>query len=244
MNDTPWICAACGYRLHPETVVRGGHPRAWCPRCLASGAWVPGGSRPVDSALAAAERPTTAAAVCRRSWALTTCPETGLAWAPPALAMLFGLPGAGKSTLALQIAASASRPIAFVAAEQPAGPPLARMLHLAGLSSRTDCAIYRRADASDLARHAAEGDVILLDSIQMLTLRPEDARQLCDLGASLVIVVSQSRKDGWYRGESGWLHEADLALQVEDGGWTAVKSRFQPAGATGPIRGVNLKKGA
>ena len=52
-----WRCAACGFRLHPETVVRGGHPRAWCPRCLASGAWVPGGERPVDSALAAAERP-------------------------------------------------------------------------------------------------------------------------------------------------------------------------------------------
>ncbi len=239
-----WSCAVCSFQLHPEAVARGAHPRAWCPRCLASGAWVPGGVREVDTALAAAERPTTAADVCRRSWALTTCPVTGLAWAPPAMAMLFGLPGAGKSTLALQVAASAQRPIAFVAAEQPAGPPLARMLHMAGLSRRADCTIYRRADAAELARHAADGDVILLDSIQMLTLRPEDARHLCDIGASLVLAVSQSRKDGWYRGESGWLHEADLALQVADGGWTAVKSRFQPAGSTGSVRGLTTKKGA
>ena len=115
-----WICASCSFQLHPDAVATGAQPRAWCPRCFASGAWVPGGVRSVGTALAAAERPTTAADVCRRSWALTNCPETGLAWAPPALALPFAFyaseilsewlrrPGAMRVALALGLFALAA----------------------------------------------------------------------------------------------------------------------------------------
>jgi len=148
--------------------------------------------------------------------------------------MLYGPPGGRKTTLACLVAAQTA-PIVLVSAEMAAGPALAGLLHHAGLSRRTDCSILRQADASALADAANAGAAIILDSIQLVLLQPGDARALADAGATMVLIVAQIRKDGLFRGQSGWLHEADIALHVVDGAWTCVKSRFEAPGASGPV---------
>ncbi len=206
----------------------------WCESCWAVGCFTRPMRRRTGEALARAARPLSAADLCRERWSLTTCEVTGLSWAPGAVWFLYGPPGSRKTTLAALIAGQAS-PVCFVSGEMNAGPALASLLHYAGLSRRRDCTIYRQADAETLATEANCGAAIILDSVQMLTLQPGDTRALADAGSRMVIAISQVRKDGLFKGDSGWLHEADIALHLDGGRWECVKSRFGPIGTTGRV---------
>ena len=52
---------------------------------------------------------------------------------------------------------------------------------------------------------------------------------------SLLVAVSQINRDGDVRGGEELAHECDVLVEVTDLTWTVRKSRYQPAGAHGPV---------
>ena len=118
-----WRCGACSAEL------AGGHerPTMGCPCCGAVGLWVAPVRRTASEVFAvAASTPWSAAAVARKSWVEEIEPITGIAWSAPALWLLTGPPGSGKTTLACKIAAECEGPVVLLSAEMPVGRALAR----------------------------------------------------------------------------------------------------------------------
>ncbi len=158
-------------------------------------------------------------------------------WAAPALALLVGGAGAGKSTLALQVAAQLS-PVLLVSAEEAPGPALARRLVLAGMGKRGDVLVVRNPAVEELAAYARQGGALVVDSVTATKLQPGDLRALLSAGAELVLGTVQVTKAGQPAGTNALIHEADLVLEVQAGAWICTKTRFGPVGAQGQVRGV------
>jgi len=194
--------------------------------------------RPISQHLAAAARKLSAKEIVQASWDIQQCPVTGLSWTAGTLMLLYGLPGAGKSTLALQVAAQVT-PVLLCSLEEDPGPPLARRLTIAGMGARTDVEVADTATIADLTDAAKKGAAIVIDSVSHSSLLPADLMKVASLGAPLVIGVVHATKKAGIKGDSGWTHGAQIIVRVEPGGrWIATKTRFGPAGAGGWVRGV------
>ncbi len=157
LSSSIWVCASCGAII--ESPARSA---SWCVSCGCVGLWRHRQRREVGEALAAAERPVTAA-----------------------LALLVGGPGAGTSTLAVQVAAQLS-PVLVLSAEEAPGPALARRLVLAGMGQRGDVLVVRNPAVEELAAHARQGGAIVIDSVTATQLQPSDLHALLNAGTELV----------------------------------------------------------
>ncbi len=225
----PWSCARCGADASDTRPL-------CCPSCGSFSSYRPSTRRAVSDALGAAvaARESTAAELLDGNWPLARCPVTGLALGTPAVVLLHGPPGGGKSTLACQLLLQ-RRGVLLCSLEEQAGPSLCRRVGLAGGTGRQDVRLLYAADVGRMADAARSGAALLIDSITVTTLTADDVRSFASMGSPLVIGVLQETKAGGPRGPLSFSHAADVVLSVESGGWTCTKSRFGAAGATGTV---------
>ena len=168
--------------------------------------------------------------------------------------LLWGLPGSGKSTFALQLANELAlwRWVLYVSGEED--------VRSATLADKQRRALTRpfehfsfiprlpatRAEWSELLSNgpmingisfAPRYSTVVYDSITMLNLHPfyvkntASALQLPDFSAKLGhIFVSHAHKDGKeYRGDARWGHEVDIIIRCNEGTATIQKNRFSTA---------------
>jgi predicted ATP-dependent serine protease len=155
--------------------------------------------------------------------------------------LMYGPPGSGKSTLALQIISQLS-PVVIAALEEGPGPPLARRLSLAGMGARKDVVVHPRPSLGDLLAAAGRGSGIVVDSISLSALQPNDLRGIVDAGCPLLIGVLHATKSGEARGSLSLIHECDVVVKVEHGRWITEKNRYGPSGVSGNVRGVGVEE--
>lgn len=227
-----WTCYRCGRQVDAPSA-------PWWCGCNGVATYVRASRRPSGELMQAAARPRSAADLCREAFDMRLCPATGLVYCFPAVALLYGAPGAGKSCGALQIAGATGLPVTVAAFEVQPGPALAYQLRAAGLQNRTNVTVSPAPSVGELVAAASKHEVIVVDSVGSTQMQPSDVRGLTLAGSSLVLAILHSTKAGGYRGATSWAHEADLLIEVEPGGrWTCQKSRFGPTGDSGTFRGV------
>lgn len=224
-----WSCTRCSavaMDLRPVT----------CPACGASGSYRPCVRRATSELLAeaVAGNIVVAADLMRTSWAIERCRWTSIAFSPPAIWLLHGEPGGGKSLLGTLVVTQFA-PVFIQSIEESAGPSLARRLGLAGCATRRDVEIDFSASVDRLAAAAKRGCAILIDSVSVTTYEPTDLHRLAQLGAPVICAILQNAKDGSARGSLEWSHAADLTISVSHGSFTVSKNRYGATGITGEV---------
>jgi predicted ATP-dependent serine protease len=212
----------------------------WCGRCGSQGTVAQQPRRAADHTLGTfAVR--SAKAVARAEMDLQTFPDAApeLAWCPGSTLLLHAPPGQGKSWLSMRLAADAggSR-IGLAQYEEPDSATFAHRLRATGLAQRSNVDVLSGGGVEDLLSWCRDNPnaVLVIDSVSVTSLLPEDLRRLSKLGGlRLLIAVAQSTKDGSHRGSQSWAHEVDVVLTVNSLVWTVTKSRFGPTGMTGNV---------
>lgn len=160
---------------------------------------------------------------------LAGCP--GVMVGGQALVVLAGPPGSGKSTLATRIIDGTPGPVMLVSVEEAPGPSLGQRLARLGVR-RADFGVIGWGDADQVATVLRQRRcvAVAIDSVQVAHWHARELRHLLAVlpALRLVVAVSQVNKRGEIAGTNELLHEADVALEVEDMSATLVKSRFQP----------------
>lgn len=141
----------------------------------------------------------------------------------PSLIVVYGLPGSGKSTLAVKMVEDGTwhRPL-LVAGEEGLSRSVAERI------GRCEGRVLEVTDAMilpEVVEVAGDrgSDVVVLDSAGVLHVGPGEAVAMKKSGLT-VIAILQSTKDGGHAGSQAWLHDADLAVQVEAMRWKVTKS--------------------
>ena len=157
-------------------------------------------------------------------------PLPGVQLLKGAFALVYGEPGAGKSTLALQLLnAIGGTVLAYLPEEGDSHAVRARFARL-GIG-RPDLHVLARGDLQDLGEAADQlrPRAVLIDSLSVTSLEPNETRQLIERhGLRALFGVLQVNKKGEMAGLRAWEHEADLGVRVHDSRWSLDKSRFQP----------------
>jgi predicted ATP-dependent serine protease len=229
----PFVCHRC-HTEYPEHL-------PFCPRCLTDGSVGPALRRRGADVDREPEL-TTARALAAAHWTMLEIPAcAGLRVLKNALVLLYGEPGAGKSTLGLRMLDSIAGPVVAVMAEEHLGPAVGERLSRLHIR-RDDFHVLGRSSVDDLVsvvrRHHARA--VLVDSLTATSLLPEDVRHLIqrlDLGA--LFGVLQVNKQGEMAGRKEWSHEADVVLHVDAGRWRVEKTRFQAELPSGAIHEPN-----
>ena len=230
-----WICARCRFEYddRPET----------CAGCLTPHSLVPlpvrvegrdvatQPRRRVGVVRADAMKPDTRRFPYGPPW-----DSWALGW--PHAALLVGPPGAGKSTLASAMAASAARQVEvlYLAVEEGHAVQLRDRLHRAGLTelaarrlsisdARTPTEVF-----DDLAGSKAQ--LVILDSSTASGLAPE-AWTAAVAGRSWIATVHINSQQTVYGGQ-GWAHAADVVVFCKEGEAMPRKNRF------GPMHSINI----
>lgn len=155
-----------------------------------------------------------------------------------ALVALWGQPGSGKSTFATRYVDQLDAPVLYFSAEEKLGPTLASRLERCGVH-RADFHVVGQGSIDDVCATArgATAVALVLDSVSMTSIRPEDLRRLLEAaGVDVLIYVMHATKAGAAAGSNAYLHEADVVVQFDAMSWTVTKSRYQATdGTTRPV---------
>ena len=224
-----WRCFQCGDSYDDRP--------AFCAGCGQTGSVYQLGRRAraeIDGALEIA----TAADLVRQAnhvEQLAGCP--GVMVGGQALVVLAGPPGSGKSSLATRILDGTPGPVMYVSVEEAPGPSLGQRLARLGVR-RPDFFVIGWGDADQVAAVLRQRRcvAVAIDSVQVAHWHARELRHLLAVLPSLrlIVAVSQVNKRGEIAGTNELLHEADVALEIEELQARLVKSRFQ--GVTdGPV---------
>lgn len=222
-----WVCLACGTGWAQRV--------QWCLQCHSQGLVVPASRRQPSAALSAPQHTTARALYAQTVDHLPVPAAPDLRVGLGALVLIHGPPSAGKSTLALRWLASIEGPVCLLSSEERLGPTLGARLQRLGVR-RDDLTILGAVSVDYLAQVLREtrARALVVDSITTTTLSPSDLRQLLAVtGLGALLGVVQVAKDLTMRGSNTLAHEADVIVDVRDGRWSLVKSRFQPIGLEG-----------
>lgn len=225
-----WMCYACATTFAERV--------AWCPTCLGENLVGPSASRP-RSAVEQTPQIATARDLAKASWTLVASSRyRSVRFLRGALCLVYGQPGSGKSTLALGLLDGFGVPSVAYLSEEGLGPAVGERLARLAIRGDDMCLLARASldqFASEIARRRAR--VALIDSVSAATLTAPDLRHLLAVtGLHALVAVQTVSKAGLPSGSNAVLHEADVAIEVIDGRWSVVKSRYQDTGACGDVQ--------
>lgn len=154
--------------------------------------------------------------------------------------MIYGKPGNGKSTFALQLAEYIGERYAdvlYVSSEQYDTASLKQNIAMNGID--TDYIFWTDAlNRKDVSKY----DFVVIDSINNLDLDIEAFKDLKNKNRNTsFILIFQVTKDGNFKGSQEWEHEVDMVVHVEKGVAEIEKNRFQ-GDELGRINVWNKKK--
>ena len=158
-----------------------------------------------------------------------------------ALALVYGPPGAGKSTMAARWLDGVEGPVVFVAAEEGLGPALSERLSRLAIRRR-DFHVLSGGTVDALVEELQQvkARAVCIDSLSVAQLVPGELRKVQESAkVPLVLGTLQVTKSGQAAGSHAWLHEADVVVHVEKMKWTLEKSRYQDVGAKGEVLNVS-----
>jgi len=216
-----YFCWRCGSRYPTH--------QAWCTVCQDSGTVVIEPIRP-SAQMRTQMQAASARDLVGRKWTLVESaayPE--LCLSRGALVALWGQPGSGKSTFATRFANGLVGAVTYYSAEEKLGPTFAGRLERCGVT-RADFFAVGQASIDDLCEFCSSVRAVALvvDSVQMTTIRPEDLRRLLEAASVDVLVyILHATKENAAAGSNAYLHEADVVVQAADLQWTLTKSRYQ-----------------
>ena len=216
-----YICFQCQSRYPVNN--------GWCVVCVTSGTIMLEPKRP-RAGHRDGFQATSARELLKRKWSMVESrayPELRLGRG--ALLAAYGPPGGGKSTLATRWANGLEGPAVYYSAEERLGPTVAERLERCGVT-RADFHVIGQGSIDEVIGFAREtkAHALVVDSLQAVTIRPEELRPLREAaGVDVLVVVSQVTKAGLAAGENAVLHELDVVLRVEDMRWAIEKSRYQ-----------------
>lgn len=154
-----------------------------------------------------------------------------------ALVVVYGPPGAGKSTMLLRLLDGLKKSVVYLSAEERLGPAVGERLARVGVT-RADFHVVGQGALDDVVTLARRVRAVALgiDSISATPMQPADLRPLAQAsGVGLLAGTLQVTKAGLPAGANALLHEADVVLHVDGMAWTVEKSRYQDGGVSGGV---------
>ena len=151
--------------------------------------------------------------------------------------VIYGMPGEGKSTFAIQLAKYLSISfgnVLYISGEEGISKTFKDKMSLTN-SVSPSLHIVELGSSNDIIRVVKPDNYrfIFIDSLQHLNI---DAAEMKKLRAvfknSAFIAISQATKAGEMRGSNEILHDTDTVVKVEDGLAITTKNRFKPKGTT------------
>jgi hypothetical protein len=154
-------------------------------------------------------------------------PEKGFA------ALIYGKPGAGKSTLALLLAhyfAENHGKVLFISSEEGVSKSLKDKINRYNLKSQNlqiGPPPERNFEGAKKFIEANKRAFIFIDSVNHLQINPKQIEELrVKYPKTTFIMVFQATKDGQIKGSTEYAHNADIVLKVEDERAHTEKNRF------------------
>jgi predicted ATP-dependent serine protease len=138
-------------------------------------------------------------------------------------ALIYGFPGSGKSTFALQFANVYPGQVLYVSAEEGFSESfICKLIQWEIVSKNitvSDAQTVREIEHDITKLHRV--DLVIIDSLGMLDAVPHIER-------SAQVWIAHSTKDGKYKGDSDLAHVVDMVIQCREGIANVEKNRFAP----------------
>ena len=170
-----------------------------------------------------------AADLVKSSWTMVESKAYQLHVSVGSIVLVWGVPGAGKSTWVARYIDGLSGAVVYASVEEKIGPSLASRLLRCGVKRR-DFYVVDTGDPSTLIARcrAIKARALAIDSVSVTSIQPAELRDLlAATGVDVLVLVAQATKSGVFAGSQSLAHEADVVLRVEQSRFHVTKSRFE-----------------
>ena len=145
--------------------------------------------------------------------------------------MIYGLPKSGKSTFSMHFAkylADHQGRVLYVASEEGFSQTLQNKVNTFKLNS-DNLAFSNARDFEPIRNLAPNFDFVVIDSVNYIKITPEQVEELKAENPNVsLITIQQATKDGDYKGDTAYAHNADSIVRIENG-IAFQQGRFQEA---------------
>ena len=152
--------------------------------------------------------------------------------AKPHSCIIYGLPGAGKSTFSFQYAdfLSTIGNVLYIAAEEGFGGTLNEKIQRL-TKNYFDFSDRKDKEGIIEVLKGKKYDFVFIDSVNYSNLEVEDLEEIKAMFPNTTfITIFQATKHGDFRGSQQYAHNADMIIRIEDGKAINQKNRFAPPG--------------